>query len=94
MTSQFNLKENQMTEEVTQETQAPTAPSLGLADLKNVLIIIDLASSRGAFRTAEFAAVGSVYAKVEAFLAAAAPAPEATATEEAPAEAPAEAAAE
>ena len=85
-----------MTEEVTQETQAPapTAPSLGLADLKNVLIIIDLASSRGAFRTAEFAAVGSVYAKVEAFLAAAAPAPEATATEEAPAEAPAEAAAE
>jgi hypothetical protein len=84
-----------MTEEVTQEatpeiTQAPTAPSLGLADLKNVLIIIDLASSRGAFRTAEFAAVGSVYAKVEAFLAAAAPAPEATATEEAPAEAAAE----
>ena len=90
MTSQFNLKENQMTEEVTQEAQAPTAPSLGLADLKNVLIIIDLASSRGAFRTAEFAAVGSVYAKVEAFLAAAAPAPEATATEEAPAEAAAE----
>ncbi len=92
MTSQFNLKENQMTEEVTQEAQAPTAPSLGLADLKNVLIIIDLASSRGAFRTAEFAAVGSVYAKVEAFLAAAAPAPEAPATtaEEAPAEADAE----
>lgn len=85
-----------MTEEVTPEiTQAPTAPSLGLADLKNVLIIIDLASSRGAFRTAEFAAVGSVYAKVEAFLAAAAPAPEAPApeapaTEEAPAEAAAE----
>jgi hypothetical protein len=81
-----------MTEEVTQEAQAPapTAPSLGLADLKNVLIIIDLASSRGAFKTAEFAAVGSVYAKVEAFLAAAAPAPAAEATEEATAEAAAE----
>ena len=87
----------EVTQEATQEAQAPTAPSLGLADLKNVLIIIDLASSRGAFKTAEFAAVGSVYAKVEAFLAAAAPAPtaEAPVADEASAEAPpAEAAAE
>lgn len=72
-----------MTENVTNE--APQAPALGLADLKNVLIVIDLASSRGAFKTSEFAAVGSVYAKVQAFLEAAAPAPaaaEAATTEE------------
>lgn len=65
-----------MTENTAPETaQAPQAPSLGLADLKNVLIVIDLASSRGAFKTTEFAAVGSVYGKVAAFLEAAAPAP-------------------
>jgi len=79
-----------MTDTVNQEentaTAAPEAalpPSLGLADLKNVLIVIDLASSRGAFKTAEFAAVGTVYAKVQTFLEAATPA-EAPAPVEAP----------
>ncbi len=82
-----------MTEEtVTQEAPMAQAPTLGLADLKNVLIVIDLASSRGAFKTQEFAAVGSVYGKVAAFLDAAAPAPEAaegdaTATEDTSADA-------
>jgi hypothetical protein len=79
-----------MTDTVNQEentaTAAPEAalpPSLGLADLKNVLIVIDLASSRGAFKTAEFAAVGTVYAKVQTFLEAATPT-EAPAPAEAP----------
>ena len=80
--------------DATQEAAAPAAgaPSLGLADLKNVLIVIDLASSRGAFKPAEFAAVGSVYGKVAAFLEAAAPVAEAAA--EADAETPAEDSAE
>lgn len=79
-----------MTDAVTQEAPAQ-APTLGLADLKNVLVVIDLASSRGAFRTQEFAAVGSVYSKVAAFLEAAAPAPEEAAEGDAPAEAAPEA---
>ncbi len=91
-TSIVTIGEQTMTD-ATQETTAPAAnaPALGLADLKNVLIVIDLASSRGAFKPAEFAAVGSVYSKVATFLEAAAPV--AAAAEEG-AEAPAEDSAE
>ena len=89
-----------MTDTVNQEEVAATAapevapPSLGLADLKNVLIVIDLASSRGAFKTAEFAAVGTVYAKVQTFLEAATPAEAPAPVTEAVAEEVAEEAAE
>jgi hypothetical protein len=63
-----------MSENSVPESENASAPVLGLADLKNVLIVIDLASSRGAFKPAEFAAVGSVYSKIASFLEVAAPA--------------------
>ena len=56
------------------------SPQLSVNDLKNLLAIIDVASKRGAFQTKEFAAIGDVYARVEAFVNATLP--EAPATEE------------
>ena len=57
----------------------PTAPGsqptdLNVADLKNLALVIDVASSRGAFRANEMATVGLVYNKLQAFLARIAPA--------------------
>ena len=62
-------------------TAAPnTAPSAGqpgadlsIADLKNLATIIDLASTRGAFRANEMATVGVMFNKLSAFLARVAP---------------------
>jgi endonuclease I len=61
--SACNFKEFIMTENAT----APE-PTLSIADIRNLLAIIDVASKRGAFQTKEFVAVGEIYAKVEAFL--------------------------
>jgi hypothetical protein len=58
----------------------PTALSIG--DLKNLATILDVASSRGAFKAAEMAGVGLMYNKLQAFLAKVAP-------EQKPGEAPA-----
>ena len=57
----------------------PTALSIG--DLKNLLTILDVASTRGAFKANEMAGVGILYNKLQAFLAKVAPeqAPEGTA---------------
>ena len=44
----------------------PNALSLG--DLKNLTTIIDVASSRGAFRANEMAAIGLMYNKLQSFL--------------------------
>ena len=49
----------------------PTALSIG--DLKNLSSIIDVASSRGAFKAGEMAGVGTLYNKLSAFLAKVAP---------------------
>ena len=49
----------------------PTALSIG--DLKNLSVILDVASSRGAFKAAEMANVGFLYNKLQAFLAKVAP---------------------
>ena len=58
---------------------APTALSIG--DLKNLSTILDVASTRGAFKASEMAGVGFLYNKLQAFLAKVAPEqkPEATA---------------
>lgn len=50
--------------------QAPEAPEQGLNlnDLNTLRAIIDLASSRGAFKTSEMAAVGTAYNKLNSFL--------------------------
>jgi len=39
-----------------------------LTDLQNVLVVLDLASSRGAFRGAELQPVGQLYDKINKFL--------------------------
>ena len=54
---------------------APQQPStdLSIADLKNLGTIIDVASTRGAFRANEMATVGAMYNKLQAFLAKVAP---------------------
>ena len=63
----------------------PTALSIG--DLKNLSVVLDVASSRGAFKAAEMANVGFLYNKLQAFLAKVAP--ETKKPEDAKAEAPA-----
>ena len=49
----------------------PTALSIG--DLKNLSTILDVASTRGAFKAGEMAGVGYIYNKLQAFLAKVAP---------------------
>lgn len=67
-----------MTDEVKQEavnTQQPAAeqasesPDLNVSDLNGMKTIIDLASSRGAFKPNEMVAVGQIYMKLSNFLA-------------------------
>ena len=67
--------------------QAQPANDLTIADLKNIGTIIDVASTRGAFRANEMATVGLVYNKLQMFLAKVAPEtkPEENKTAEAPA---------
>jgi len=63
-------------------TAQPASPApqqsstdLSIADLKNLATIIDVASTRGAFRANEMATVGAMYNKLQAFLARVAPEP-------------------
>ena len=46
---------------------------LSIGDLRNLATIMDVASTRGAFRANEMATVGLIYNKLQAFLAKAAP---------------------
>ena len=64
-----------MTEETTTQAAAQAAPQsateaneLTISDLAAMKSIIDIASSRGAFKPAEMMAVGQTYAKLTAFL--------------------------
>jgi hypothetical protein len=52
--------------EAAQEQAVPESISLG--DLQVLLQIVDLASSRGAFRGAELTQVGAIFDKLNAFL--------------------------
>lgn len=58
------------TQEVTQEAQAGTQQTndLNINDLNAMKTIIDIASSRGAFKPNEMMAVGQTYSKLSAFL--------------------------
>ena len=63
------------------QTAQPTANAsevdpnaLSLGDLKNLTTIIDVASSRGAFRANEMASIGLMYNKLQGFLSRVAPA--------------------
>lgn len=58
-----------MSDDVQQEAQgAEQSPDLTITDLQNLRAIIDVASTRGAFKAAEMAAVGTVFNKLDAFL--------------------------
>lgn len=52
-----------------QETPQTESTDLSVNDLNGMKTIIDLASSRGAFKASEMAAVGQIYNKLSAFLA-------------------------
>ena len=51
----------------------PDPAALSIGDLKNLLTILDVASTRGAFKANEMAGVGFLYNKLQAFLAKVAP---------------------
>lgn len=59
------------TEQQSSQESAPQQESndLTVADLNGMKTIIDLASSRGAFKPNEMVAVGSIYTKLSNFLA-------------------------
>ena len=61
-----------MTEEVKEAEAIETAaaPELTVNDLSALKQIIDVASQRGAFKPNEMVAVGTIYNKLESFLAA------------------------
>jgi hypothetical protein len=42
--------------------------TITITDLKNVLVIIDLAAQRGALRAAELSSVGALYEKINQFV--------------------------
>jgi hypothetical protein len=86
-----------MTNEVTSTempTNAPQPSGIQISDLQSILNIIDLASTRGAFKAAELTAVGSVADKISTFLSVIAKQQKEKADAEASASAPAEATAE
>lgn len=55
-----------------QTTQPQADAAINLADLQNILVVLDLASSRGAFRGPELEPVGQLYNKFKRFVDAAA----------------------
>jgi len=64
------------TRTATADPQAPATPDpsdLSIGDLRNLSQILDVASTRGAFKAAEMAGVGFLYNKLQAFLAKVAP---------------------
>lgn len=50
------------------EPQTPATPDLNLSDLASLRSILEVASSRGAFKAAELEAVGKAYNKLNTFL--------------------------
>jgi hypothetical protein len=70
--SQTTAAQNQTQTEQPAGTPTPVT-DLNIGDLRNVALIIDVASTRGAFRANEMATVGLIYNKLQAFLAKVAP---------------------
>ncbi len=56
-----------------QQAPQPDPTALSIGDLKNLTTILDVASTRGAFKASEMAGVGYIYNKLQAFLAKVAP---------------------
>jgi hypothetical protein len=53
---------------IEQPTEAAASPQLQLADLVVCVQLIQLASTRGAFKTEEFTQIGAVFDRLVAFL--------------------------
>lgn len=68
MSEETKQPETAQPEEGTVETPQAQAPALTVADLRNVRTIIDISSSRGAFRGAELKTIGEVFDKLDTFL--------------------------
>ena len=78
MAKSTKKKETEIVEESVSEAPVLDAPegeaqdgapiNLSLQDLNGLLTVVDLASSRGAFRGAELTQVGAVYDKLFTFL--------------------------
>ena len=56
-----------------QQAPQPDPTALSIGDLKNLTTILDIASTRGAFKASEMAGGGYIYNKLQAFLAKVAP---------------------
>ena len=56
------------THDGTVSTPQAEAPALTVSDLRNIRMIIDISSQRGAFKGAELATIGSVFDKLDTFL--------------------------
>jgi hypothetical protein len=69
-----NTKKTETVEATATATAQPTAPAqpdpmaLSIGDLKGLASIIDVASTRGAFKAAELAGVGTLFNKLNTFL--------------------------
>lgn len=59
-------------------------PSLSIQDLQNLLMVVDLASTRGAFRGPEMSQVGQVFDKLNTFLQSVVPPAEQTSAQPVP----------
>ena len=57
-----------MSEELKQEVPAAESADLTINDLNAMKVIIDIASSRGAFKPNEMTVVGQTYTKLSTFL--------------------------
>lgn len=64
----MSTEEIQNTETTTDKETADVSAELNLNDLNAMKIIIDIASSRGAFKPNEMAVVGQTYNKLTTFL--------------------------
>jgi len=63
-----NVEQNTAEQEVTAQAPQEASNDLTINDLNAMKVIIDIASSRGAFKPNEYAAVGQTYTKLTAFL--------------------------
>lgn len=64
------MDDNPAEQPAAEQAQAPAqVESITLTDLKNVLVLIDLCSQRGAFRGPELSSVATLHDKISAFLA-------------------------
>ena len=76
-----------MNDTVTNMQDAPSEGNnnvINITDLQNVLVVIDLASNRGAFRGNELEPIGQLYNKIGRFVQAAMPPQEQTEAQPAP----------